>query len=151
VTAWVWNNGRMAYSGASGDGIKPGGFLKLACKRPSIWQIAGKVVRRKFQIRRAGSKKIPQIGFFYFVLWPTNAHLFLKLSHSYMFRHYRIIFRELVINTLQSYSRISVGNTIYWDQYTDSIYGQHTDWLHGNCSNKIILANFIVNRTILMF
>jgi predicted cupin superfamily sugar epimerase len=37
--------------------------------------------------------------FIYFVLWPTNAQLFHKLSHSYMFRHYCIILRELVINT----------------------------------------------------
>jgi len=52
----------------------------------------------------------------YFVLWPTNAQLFHQLSHCYMFRHYRIILRELVINTLPSYTAISntaVGNTIY--------------------------------------
>jgi len=33
-----------------------------------------------------------------------------------MFRHYRVIIRELVINTLPSYTSISnaaVGNTIY--------------------------------------
>ena len=34
---------------------------------------------------------------------------------------------------------------------TDCIYGHHTDLLHANCSNKIILADFIVNGTILMF
>jgi len=42
--------------------------------------------------------------------------LFHKLSHSYMFRHYCVIFRELVINTLPSYTSMSkavVGNTIY--------------------------------------
>ena len=53
---------------------------------------------------------------FYFVLWPTNAQLFHKLSHSYKFRHYRAILRELEINTLPSYTSISnaaVGNTIY--------------------------------------
>ena len=52
----------------------------------------------------------------YFVLCPTNAQLFHKLSHSYMFRHYRIILRDPVINTLPSYTSISnpaVGNTIY--------------------------------------
>jgi hypothetical protein len=37
--------------------------------------------------------------FFYFVLRPTNAQLFHKLSHSYMFRHYYVILRELVMNT----------------------------------------------------
>ena len=45
--------------------------------------------------------------FNYFVLWPTNARLFHKLSHSYMFRHYRVILRELVINTLPSYTSMS--------------------------------------------
>ena len=54
--------------------------------------------------------------FFYFVLWPTNTQLFHKWSHSYMSRHYRVILRELLINTLPSYTSISnaaVGNTIY--------------------------------------
>jgi len=54
--------------------------------------------------------------FYYFVLWPTNAQLFHKLLHSYMFRHYRVILRELVINNMPSYTSISnagVGNTIY--------------------------------------
>jgi len=54
--------------------------------------------------------------FYYFVQWPTNAQLFHKLSHCYMFRHFRVILRELVINTLPSYTSISnaaVGNTIY--------------------------------------
>jgi hypothetical protein len=39
-----------------------------------------------------------------------------KLSHCYMFRHYRVIIRELVLNTLPSYTSISnaaVGNTIH--------------------------------------
>ena len=52
----------------------------------------------------------------YFVLWPTNAQLFHKLSHSYMFRHYRVILRELVNNTLPSYTSISnaaVANRVY--------------------------------------
>jgi len=52
----------------------------------------------------------------YFVLWPTNAQLFHKSSHSHMFRHYRVILRERVINTLPSYTSISnaaVGNTTY--------------------------------------
>jgi len=55
-------------------------------------------------------------NFYYFVLWPTNAQLFHKLSHSYMFRHYRVFLRDLVINTLLSYISISnsaVSNTIY--------------------------------------
>jgi len=54
--------------------------------------------------------------FYCFVLCQTNAQLFYKLSHSYIFRRYRVILRELVINTLPSYTNISnaaVGNTIY--------------------------------------
>jgi hypothetical protein len=50
---------------------------------------------------------------FYFLFWPINAQLFHKLSHYYMFRHYRFILRKLVINTLPSYTSISnaaVGN-----------------------------------------
>ena len=52
----------------------------------------------------------------YLLLWPTNAQLFHKLSHTYMFRHYRVILRQPVINTLPSYTSISnaaVGNTVY--------------------------------------
>ena len=59
--------------------------------------------------------RVPSI-FYYFVLWPTNAQLFHKLAHSYMFQHCHIILRQLVINTLPSYTSISnaaVGNTIY--------------------------------------
>jgi len=54
--------------------------------------------------------------FYYFVLWPTNAQLFHKLSHYYMFPHYRVILRHPVNNTLPSGTGISnaaVGNTIY--------------------------------------
>jgi len=36
-----------------------------------------------------------------------NDQLIDKLSHSYMFRHYRVILRELLINTLPSYTSIS--------------------------------------------
>jgi len=82
------------------------------------------------------------IAFFYSVLSSTNVQLFHKLSHSYMFRHSSVIPKEFVINALPSYRSISnsaVGNTIY------------TDWLHENCHNIMILAHFIVNRTILMF
>jgi len=45
-----------------------------------------------------------------------NAQLFHKLSHYYMFRHYPVILRQPVINTLPSYTSISnsaIGNTIY--------------------------------------
>jgi len=53
---------------------------------------------------------------FIFYYDQTNAQLFHKLSHPYMIRHYRVILRQLVINTLPSYTSISnaaVGNTIY--------------------------------------
>jgi len=46
--------------------------------------------------------------FCYFALWPTNAQLFHKLSHCYMFRHYHVILRQPVINTLPSYTSISI-------------------------------------------
>ena len=48
------------------------------------------------------------VFFWYFVLWPNNAQLFRKLSHCYMFRHYRVILRQPVINTLPSYTSISI-------------------------------------------
>jgi hypothetical protein len=37
---------------------------------------------------------VPYI-FYYFVLRPTNAQLSLKLLHYYIFRHYRVILKEL--------------------------------------------------------
>ena len=52
---------------------------------------------------------------FLFYSITKNAQLFQKLSHSYIFRHYRVILSELVINSLPSYTSISnaaVGNTI---------------------------------------
>ena len=58
--------------------------------------------------------------FCYSVQGPTNAQLFHKLSRCYMFRHYRGILRELVINTLPSYTSISnaaVGILHYHHKY----------------------------------
>ena len=46
-----------------------------------------------------------------FVQLPTNAQLSHKLSHCYMFLHYRVIFRQLVINTLPSYT--SMSNAVF--------------------------------------
>jgi hypothetical protein len=90
--------------------------------------------------------------FYYFVLWPTYAQLFHKLSHSYMFQHYCVILRELAINNLPSYTRCycSVGliHTIA-STYRLNTWPKHS--VHENCSNKIISVHFIVNRTILMF
>ena len=51
-----------------------------------------------------------------FVLWPTTAQLFHKLSHSHMFRHCRVILGEFVVSSLLTYTSMShaaVGNTIY--------------------------------------
>jgi len=48
--------------------------------------------------------------------YDQQMHNYLKSSHSYMFCHYRVILRELVINALPSYTSISnaaVGNTVY--------------------------------------
>ena len=58
-----------------------------------------------------------QFIFYYFVNKPTKAQLQLiyKLSRYYMFRHYRVIFRQFVFITSPSYISISiaaVGNTI---------------------------------------
>ena len=44
-------------------------------------------------------KRLEATSLHYSVLWPTNAQLFHKLSHSYMFRHYCVILRELVVST----------------------------------------------------
>jgi len=44
-----------------------------------------------------------------------------------------------------------IGPAQWLHQHTDCIYSQHTDWLHDNCSNIMILMYLIVNRTILMF
>jgi hypothetical protein len=47
--------------------------------------------------------------FFCFVLWPTNAQLIDKLLYcSYMFQHYCVILRELVVSTLPSYTSMSM-------------------------------------------
>jgi hypothetical protein len=64
----------------------------------------------------------------YFVLWPTNAQLIDKLSHSsYMFRQYCVIFRDFVVSTLPRYTSMSnaVAGTMYIPgQQDNSIYIQ---------------------------
>ena len=55
--------------------------------------------------------------FFYFAKQPTKAQLqlFYKLSRSYIFRHYRVTFRELVFIASPSYISITIaaiGSTI---------------------------------------
>jgi hypothetical protein len=60
-------------------------------------------------------------NFNYFVLRPTNAQLSHKLSHCHMFRHYRVILRQLVINTLPS-------NTSTSNAASGKIYVKHLNW-----------------------
>ena len=52
---------------------------------------------------------------FYKIQTKARLQLIYKLSRCYMFRHYRVIFRQLVFTTPPSYISISVaavGNTI---------------------------------------
>jgi hypothetical protein len=47
-----------------------------------------------------------------------------------MFRHYRVFLRELVINTLPSYTSISnaaVGNTIYNEDVSHRFYASYAN------------------------
>jgi hypothetical protein len=60
----------------------------------------------QWKIPMTPSILVPYI-FHYLLLLPTNAQLFHQSSRSYMFRHYRTILRELVINALPSYTNIS--------------------------------------------
>jgi len=56
--------------------------------------------------------------------YDQQMHNYFTNYHSYMFQHYRIILRELVINTLPSYTSISnaaVCNTVYYLQLTVKI------------------------------
>jgi hypothetical protein len=59
---------------------------------------------------------IQYIFLFSILYYDQQMHSFHKLSHFYVFRHYRVILRELVINTLPSYtiiSNVAVGSKIY--------------------------------------
>jgi len=52
-----------------------------------------------------------------FIVLYCDQQIHHKLSHCYMFRHYRVILRQPVINTLPSYSSISnaaVGIAVYY-------------------------------------
>ena len=87
---------------------------------PDHHQVTSTKLRKKVQCGANGILFIILIHvpciFDYFVLRPTNAQLFHKLSHSYTFRYYRVILSQLVINTLPSYTGISnaaFGNTIH--------------------------------------
>jgi len=61
--------------------------------------------------------------FFYSVQWPTNAQLIDKLLYcSYMFRHYCVILRELVVTTLLIYTSISVQLLVMQFNITHTFY-----------------------------
>jgi hypothetical protein len=71
--------------------------IKNLLERNFIWDKLVDTSRRNMEdVAKHGARKQGIYGIFgYIVLRPTNAQLFLKLSHSYMFRHYRVILREL--------------------------------------------------------
>jgi len=60
--------------------------------------------------------KLEFSGYILFIFnMTTNTQLSHKLSYSYIFRYYRVIFRGLVINVLPSYtssSSAAVGLTV---------------------------------------
>jgi len=69
--------------------------------------------------------------------------LFHKLSHCYMFRHYRVILRQLVINTLPSYTSISnaaVGNTILYNKPTNA-HNYFTNYHTATCFDTIMSSS----------
>jgi hypothetical protein len=50
--------------------------------------------------------------FFYFVQWPNKSTTEKLLHCSYTFRHYCVIFRELVVSTLLSYTSMSMQSLV---------------------------------------
>ena len=78
-------------------------FFNRLCSPCGFWpaQLSLRILSRKVftECRCQRHVKPPTWRTYYFV-WPTNAQLFHKLSHSYLFRQYRVIVRKLVINTL---------------------------------------------------
>ena len=72
---------------------------------------------------------------FIILYYDQQMHNYLKLSHSYMFRHYCVILREFGINALPSYTSISnaaIGNTVY-----------NQDVSHRLCASSHITGLFI--------
>jgi predicted transcriptional regulator len=66
-----------------------------------------------------------------------------------MFRHYRVIIRELVINTLPSYTSISdaaVGNTVYNYDVSHRFYAQSLNQ-YVDSSNNIQTAYTATTHT----
>jgi len=56
----------------------------------------------------------------FFVLCPTNAQLFHKLSHFYTLRHYGVILRQLVTHTLPSYTVFQMQQLVI--QFTTKMF-----------------------------
>ena len=78
---------------------------------------------------------------------PTNAH-------HYSTNYHTATCFDTVVSSSDSPQSIPCPVTpvhTSQHQHTNCIYGHHTDWLTENCSYVMILASFIVNRTILVF
>jgi hypothetical protein len=85
--------------------------------------------------------------FYYFVIWPTKAQLFHKLSHSFLFRHYRVILSELVINTWPSYTSCIWNTCVNLARYLlHAPWGSHdsVETYRNNIICKIILHLLVI-------
>jgi hypothetical protein len=79
---------------------------------------------------------------------PNHSLFNIIISPTFTYRRQNLPLRFSVKRSQTTYR---TSTTAASKLHTDSIYGPHTDLLHENCSNKIILAHCIVNRTILIF
>jgi len=75
-----------------------------------------------------------------YISYTHTLHTYINCIHTLHIRIHTYIHTYRATTTVASPYRLHT-----------SIYGHHTDWPHENCSNKMILAHFIVNRTILRF
>jgi len=83
-----------------------------------------------------------------FIILYYDQQLFHKLSHSsYMFRHYCVILREVVVTSIHTQDSVHTEAARRVHQHTDCIYS-HNAGLHENYNNITILVHFIINRTI---
>jgi len=73
-----------------------------------------------------------------------------------MFRHYRVILRDLAISTVPSYTSISnaaVGNTVYNQDVSHRFYASsHLFWYFNDCNNQNLkqvtgTLNFVISLT----
>ena len=144
LSMW-YANGWQTYSEnvivitADADGLSKNTLIQAQTKQGSgpqnLWRLPNASIRKEYSAPERGTILLSSANvkasatdirsyfntrtvlFYYFVLQPTKAQLQLihKLSRSSMFQHYRVIFRQLVFITSQSYISISiaaVGNTI---------------------------------------